>query len=382
MLRADTFWTTEKDAPLFILNRGYLQGLGDSVFERTSTWPALTGAPSLDNVKIMEAENPDRILVADAERTFRDPAIRATFVKLLNHFRTEFGDYHQGLSYVASFLSLTLPAEQVVSLITYLNNTEKYVPGYWKHEAVVFATDAYVFQELALKHVPKAAQHLQKNGVDPSSYLQKWFVGLFVHVLPFNFLFQFFEGFLAGGYKYSMQFGLSLLNQLEDKILPINNDYSKLMGLLRLDPKFIPHDDKFNEMVEKAFEGAKNYNLDDVDFKELRQRMYNEKLKARMESAKDAFAEADEDEIEDCMVSNNNGLLYAFKIVIFFVKFYNILWCGKICKDDFPEVYCKECKLKVSFLQLFNFTFFSQYYPSSLITKDLWGLPQQTPRRI
>lgn len=300
MLHTDTFWNTEKDAPLLILNKGFLQKQGDALFSRTSKWPALSSAPSMDNVKIAEPVNVDRILVADAERTFRSAQNRATFVKLLDHFHKGFGDYHQGLSYVASFLSLTLAEPEVVQIMTHLNYNDKFIPGYWKHETVKFSTDAYVFQELALKFVPKVAQHLQKY-IDPSTFCQKWFVGLFVHVLPFEFLFQFFEGFLAGGFKYSMQFGLSLLNQLQDKLLAINSDYT-LMEILRLDPKTIPHDEKLNELLTKAFAGAKDYKLDDINFPELRESTYNEKLKARMESAKNAFAN-NEDEIEDCEVS-------------------------------------------------------------------------------
>jgi hypothetical protein len=221
---------------------------------------------------------------------------------------------------VASFLSLTLSESEVVALLTELNNNEKYVPGYWKHEASKFATDAYVLQELANKFVPKVSEHLQKNFVDPSSYCQKWFVGLCVHVLPFEYLFQFFEGFLVGGYKFLMQFGLSLLHHLEDKLLAVHNNPSVTFGLLRLDPHFISHDEKFNVLITKVFEGTKDYNLDDIDFKELREKTYDKYLRARIENAKQhQQAKDSDDEIEDC----------------------------PLCNDDLPEVYCKECKINI-----------------------------------
>lgn len=318
MLRADTFWTSEKDAPLLTLNKGYLQAQGEPLFNRVSEWLPSVGVAPLGGVVILDVEKPDRIFVADAERTFRNDANRATFVKLIAHLAAKFGDYHQGLSYVASFLSLTLPEADVVALCTHLNDTEKYLPGYWKHETVKFATDAYVFQELALKFVPEVAQHLQRNGVDPTSYAQKWFVGLCVHVLPFEFLFQYFEGFLAGGYKFLMQFGLSLVKQLQDKLLAVNNNFSVFLGLLRLDPKIIAHNAQFDEMLQRVFEGVKDFDLDGIDFKELREQTYNKYLKQRMEAAKNVQVDSD-DEIEDC----------------------------EICKDEFPEVYCKECKLKI-----------------------------------
>lgn len=321
MLRKDTFWGYEKDAPLLILNRGYLQNQGDTLYTRTGSWLGLVGLKTPEQVVLKDAINPHRIYVADAERTFRNDANRAQFVNLLAHVAGKFGDYAQGMSYVASFLSLTLRESEVVPILLELNFNEKYLPGYWKHEAVKFAIDAYVFQELALKFVPKVAQHLQKNQVDPSSYCQKWFVGLCVHVLPFQYLFQYYEGFFKGGYKFLFQFGLSLINQLQDKLLAVHNNHHLTFGLLRLDPKIIPHDAKFDEMVNKVFEGTKDYNLDGIDFTELRQQAYDKNLKARMENAKkhnEANHDSD-DEIEDC----------------------------PLCDDDLPEVYCTECKIKI-----------------------------------
>lgn len=90
--------------------------------------------------------------------------------------------------------------------------------------------------------------------MDPSSFCQKWFVGLCVHVLPFEYLFQYFEGFLEGGHKFLFQFGLSLIHQLQDKLLALHNNHSVTLGLLRLDPSFIPHDVKFDEMIKKVSE--------------------------------------------------------------------------------------------------------------------------------
>jgi hypothetical protein len=322
MLRLDTFWGYEKDAPLLKLNRGYLQKNGDDLFPRVAKWPALAGVPEgSEKVVLVSVDKPDRIFVADAERTFRHDDNRAEFVKLLAHLSSSFGDYAQGLSYVASFLRLFLDDATVVPLLQHLNAQERFVPGYWKHEAIKFATDAYVFQDLITRFLPKVAEHLKKNGVDPSVYCQKWFVGLCVHVLPFEYLFPYFEGFLEGGYQYSFKWGLSLINQLQDQLLK-TNDPSTLFGLLRLDSKFIAHDEEFNKLLDRVFEGVKAYDLSDIDFKSLREKIYDLHLRARVEAAHKLLNKKDDDsddEIEDC----------------------------QICKDDFPEVFCKECKLKI-----------------------------------
>ncbi len=337
MLRSDTFWIEEKDAPLLKLNYGYLQRQGPSLFDRVSNWLASAGVDASVPVSLKEVDNPDRILVADSERTFRSATNREKFVQLLDHLVSSFGDYAQGVSFVASFLLLTMNEADVIALVSRLNLHEQYVPGYWKAEATKFTTDAYVFQKLLTINFPQLSAHLQKSGVDASVYCQKYFVGLCVHVLPFEYLYPYFEGFFEGGYKFLMKFALSLLNQLQPKLLAASaNDPSTMFGLLRLDPKYIPHDEEFSKMLDRVFAGVDDFKLDDFDFAELREQAYNTHLKARMDRAREAAKEPEE--IEDCQVSHFTYLCSS----LFF------LLLQKICLEDFPEVYCKECKLKVS----------------------------------
>lgn len=96
------------------------------------------------------------------------------------------------------------------------------------------------------------------------------------------------------------------------------------------------------------FAGTKDYNLDDIDFKELRAKTYEKYLKARIESAKkQQEAKDSDDEIEDCPVSSSppssSILLYPLLDSVFDPV--------QLCNDDLPEVYCKECKIKVSLIK-------------------------------
>lgn len=323
MIRTPTFWTIEKDAPLLTLNKGYLEAQGaDAICTRVARWPALAGVPtSTCPVQIIRVEKPDRILIADAERTFKGEQARSEFVKFTGHLHSSFNDYAQGLGYVSSFLSLTMDISDAIRLLTLLNSSPKYVPGYWKHEAIKFATDAFVFMDLLKQYHPEIEAHLRKNTIDPGTFCQKWFVGLCVHVLPFEYLFNYYELFLRDGFVFLMKFGLSLMKNLREQILQVNNNPSKLFALLRLDRSAIPHDEKFNTFLDKVFEDVKEYDLSQVNWEVKREEAYDKNLKKRMESAIKAQEEAnDEDDvIEDC----------------------------EICKDDFPEVVCKQCNLKI-----------------------------------
>jgi len=307
----------EKDIPLLILNHNYLQAQGDKLFDRVATWPTLAAmdedivASFKNTTNLPDVVNPDRIFIADAERTFKNTENKKQFVKLLAHLSSQFKDYAQGLGYVSSFFLLTMSEAQAIALLSHINSTERYIPGYWKHEAIGFATDAYVFQSLLQKFNPEVAAHLSKNTIDPSTFCQKWFVGLCVHVLPLEYLFTFFEKFLVGGYPFLMQFGLSLVENLQTPLLEAKTA-SDIFAILRLELKHVPHNPALYETI---LANADNFNLKDINFAELRKEMYDKNLKKRIEGAR--FDE--KVEIEDCA----------------------------ICKDDFPEVRCVECKINI-----------------------------------
>lgn len=52
----------------------------DVLFTRVGKWPALAGVPVGGEVVLVAVDKPDRIFVADAERTFRHDDNRAEFV--------------------------------------------------------------------------------------------------------------------------------------------------------------------------------------------------------------------------------------------------------------------------------------------------------------
>lgn len=314
MIYSIDFWETEGSSPLLRLDRGYMRD-GKRALERSRKWMTLVLGPDVDPVCANSVGSvPMRMLVADAERTFCGHANRESFVSLLARLCESFGDYSQGMCYVAGFLRLLFDDTVVERMMSRMNRDERYVPGYWMHEAVAYATDAYVFQELLREAMPDIAKHLVGNGIDASAYCQKWFVGLCVHVLPFEHLFTYFEGFLIGGYAFCMRFGLALLKQLGQRLLG-SSDVSRLFALLRLDPKHIPHDDAFDAMMERVFEDVGRMDLSAVDFRDARIRAYDLHLRERMHKEESHS----DDGIEDCA----------------------------LCRDDLADISCEECKTKM-----------------------------------
>jgi len=241
MLRNSSFLFDEKEIPLLELNFGFLeQNLKEGLlFQRVEKWPKLLGLKQKQS-KVPSVETDfgevDRIFEADAKRTFGREDNRKKLENLLYHLSKQFNDYHQGLSYVTSFLLLVFEEETVEQIITHLNTDEKFIPGYWKAEPVEFATDAYVFQNLLEHFHFKVASHLKSNTISPHIFCSKWWLGLCVHLLPFEVLFDFFEQFFESGNIFLFKFGLSLMSHLEEELLK-KNDPGEILSLLRLEKK-------------------------------------------------------------------------------------------------------------------------------------------------
>jgi len=326
MLKQQTFWEKEGEAPLMGKNRGFLKKGEEetkAVMERANKWKGIMNVTEDPEAKAFEkfeiTGEPERIFVKDAERTFFSDENRLNLIRVLSFLSKKFGDYHQGLSYVTSFLLLTHDVNTTIEMLMFMNKNEKFIPGYWRAEAVAFATDSYVFDSLLQKQFPEVHQQLAKNFVFPETYAQKWFIGLCVHVLPFNALFTFFEQFLQTGYTFLFQFGLSLVSQTKEQILKAKTA-AEIYAILRLDTKE-------EELSLTIVEKASTFDVSGINFVEQRKKQFEEKLKARLERAAQQHAQKSDSD-DDLSGSDGEGGEECL-----------------ICHENFPEYYCSTCKL-------------------------------------
>jgi hypothetical protein len=183
-----------------------------------------------------------RIFRRDAERTFvpkddleierRTKARQDAHVENLKLIVAEVQDYHQGLGYVAAFLSLFLQTKEVVHVALALHRNPKYSAGYFKGAPQAFVADAKVFYKILEKKNPSLHGHLLSKGVLPEMFASKWFVGLCLHVLPFESLFEFYENFLTHGCEYIFKFAIRYMQEFEAKLMECKST-SQLMTILR-----------------------------------------------------------------------------------------------------------------------------------------------------
>lgn len=299
MLKTPGFFERERDAPIFLEEDGFLARAGDSVYERANEWYEMTfdGAdhPEADSTEAtarLDAAHHPRIVLRDSERTFLVEEDREKLARLLTRLHIRFEDYSQGMGFVASFLLLFLEPAKTEEIIRCVNSDPKFIPGYWKNEAVGFATDAYVFGYLLAERRPRLAHHLSACYMQPEMYCQKWFTALCVHVLPFEYVFDFLDGFFRLGFRFLFQFALALMDALEPRLLDTTNP-GELLALLRLDRDVVGTSLDYAAIIKDAYAIDVNH----YDYPALREEMFEKYLRPRMERAARAAEEDSDDEI-------------------------------------------------------------------------------------
>ncbi len=248
------------------------------------------------------------------ERTFRSDKRRKALVNLLDSLSKRHGDYHQGLSYITSFLLLTLDEPTVRAVITKLHDEPKYMPNYWCTEAVKFATDAHVFAAMLKERDRELSDHFAKNTLMPDTYCQKWFVALCVHVLPFSTLMNFLTHFFEEGHIVFFKFGLSLAAHLRTRLIASNNP-GELFSLLRLDQSNFGTKDQtkeakvqvFIEAADAIVAGARKVSLEGFNIEEMRKVAFETIVGPRVENARKRMAQREEEDSDSEIVFSDES---------------------------------------------------------------------------
>jgi hypothetical protein len=225
------FWEDEKDSPLLARNHGFVTPENAALrIARVQAWPFLVGAQPCDPAVADQVTKEDflRIIARDADRTFipkDNPEVQArTAVRQQIHCRNlkvayhEIQDYHQGLGYIGAFLALFLETPAVGSILLALHRSENHSRGYFLKEPQAFVGDARAMNELFARHHPEISAHMQKWGVVPEMYAVKWFCGLGVHVLPYEYLFDYFELYFRFGSEFVFKFALAYVEHFSDHL--------------------------------------------------------------------------------------------------------------------------------------------------------------------
>lgn len=236
MLRRPNFWTEEGESPLLELEHGYLRNNAEAVLARTAAWPGLCGVPAdeSDAITLVSPAEHSYIIKRDADRTFVCESQRELYRVVLSTMDAKLNDYGQGMGYACSFLLLFFEPVQVARMLYKLATDPKYIPGYWRAEAVAFNVDAIVFGRMMANFFPDVQAKLSAKIVMPQTFCQKWFCGLALHMLHFEALLDFWEAFLAQGYEFLFKFALAMTVATREALLAAESA-SEIYAILRLE---------------------------------------------------------------------------------------------------------------------------------------------------
>lgn len=241
MIQNKNFWTVELDAPLLNRNDGYItcdsvKFVTDKALDWFASVQERGQIPNLKWQTSCEHEESQRIFELDAERTFKYEEHRRDLIETLSTLHHYIKDYHQGMSFIVSFLLLFLDKEKVASLVLGLHLY--YVEGYFKSAPVAYVRDAKVFEEMLQIYYPDVYKHIVPL-VPSEAYCSKWFVGFHVHVLPFTALAKYLDHFFISDQLFRFQFALSLVKNTKNDLLK-TKDVGKILETLRLDSSRYP----------------------------------------------------------------------------------------------------------------------------------------------
>lgn len=291
-LSQPTFWKTDGDAPILKFNANdWLQNhIGEAV-AHADGWLASMGI-ELSRVEVdktpLNSEGA-RIFRADANRTYRSEGNRDLMVKLLSFSQTKFGDYQQSLGYVAGLLLLFFDPATVFKVLTVLNDSPKYLPGYWRGEATACAVDGYVCLNMLRPHL---RNKLLSLGLLPETFVQKWFAGICIHHLPYHLLFPFLDRFFAHGTSYLFQFFLAFFDEFEQDIMnTVSNPEANALIRFEAAPEH-----RLRLVVEAASQDKYREVVSKLDVHRARVTAFEENLSRRLQGANEGmWAKRDDD---------------------------------------------------------------------------------------
>jgi len=292
-LGQQTFWSAEGDAPILKFDDDWLQKHMEEAIARAHAWLPTLG---VDASRIADFDDKPlgkegaRIFRADANRTFRSEPNREVCIKLLSFSQQKFGDYQQSLGYVAGILLLFFDPPTCFKVLTVLNDSPKYLPGYWRGEATACAVDGYVCVALLRRHLQ---DKLKSLGLLPETFVQKWFAGICIHHLPYSILLDYLDKFFQHGNRYLFQFFLAFFDEFEADIMAAKSNPEANM-LIRFESAPVG---RLSKAIEAACEERYVGTIKSLDIHQCRITAFEDNLSRRLQGANEGMWQKNDDEI-------------------------------------------------------------------------------------
>ncbi|XP_078088418.1 growth hormone-regulated TBC protein 1-like isoform X2 [Mustelus asterias] len=186
--------------------------------------------------KLLEMEEDSRLVDAvktDINRTFPDnvhfrknanPSLQDALFNILvaygNHNKTI--GYCQGMNFIAGYLLIvTKDEEKAFWLLDAL--IAKIVPDFYSPTMIGLKTDQEVLSQLVKMKVPAVAALMEKHNVMWTLVVGRWFICLFIDILPVETVLRIWDCLFYEGSKITFRVALTLIKYHQASILEANN---------------------------------------------------------------------------------------------------------------------------------------------------------------
>ncbi|XP_054239803.1 growth hormone-regulated TBC protein 1 [Indicator indicator] len=186
--------------------------------------------------RLLEEEKNDKLVEAiktDMNRTFpdnvkfrknADPCLQHPLYNVLaayGHHNKAVG-YCQGMNFIAGYLILiTKNEEESFWLLDALIG--RILPDYYSPAMLGLKTDQEVLGELVKMKVPAVAELMERHGVMWTLVVSRWFICLFIDILPVETVLRIWDCLFYEGSKIIFRVALTLIKQHQAFILEATN---------------------------------------------------------------------------------------------------------------------------------------------------------------
>ncbi|KAM8784400.1 growth hormone-regulated TBC protein 1 isoform 2-T2 [Rhynchonycteris naso] len=183
--------------------------------------------------KLLKGSSSVQKSMTDMNRTFpdnvkfrksADPCLQKTLYNVLlayGHHNQDVG-YCQGMNFIAGYLILiTKNEEESFWLLDAL--VGRILPDYYSPEMLGLKTDQEVLGELVRTKLPAVAALMDAHGVLWTLVVSRWFICLFVDILPVETVLRIWDCLFNEGSKIIFRVALTLIKQHQAFILEATN---------------------------------------------------------------------------------------------------------------------------------------------------------------